>query len=284
MPLGRRHDAITVPTGSLSLRITSTPAAMASTRLASSVSRSRKAEAAPADFASATSSALAARIAAREPRMRPWPWRPARDSCATPARSASACAAARARRPISRMVASSVPAFPTALSGAFMALIRLALWLPTMFRRAAARQLRRVPGCPHRSTALRAHGHRNTRNLSNAKGVSPRYLREGGFSWVCRRSHTPSRLPRRFPVGATYVVEGYGGDEGNFRVIARYVVLPGGRRINVPADLSSPPAPRALAFRRTGNAKQSQPKSRSARQRQKNRGTARNRLTDGCVE
>ena len=35
------------------------------------------------------------------------------------------------------------------------------------------------------------------------------------------------RLPRRFPVGATYVVEGYGGEEGNLRVIARYIVLPG---------------------------------------------------------
>jgi hypothetical protein len=80
---------------------------------------------------------------------------------------------------------------------------------------------------------------------------------------------TPTRLPRRFPVGAKYVVEGYGGDDGNFRVIARYVVLPGGRRINVPADLSSPSAPRALAFRRRTNAKQSQPKSRPTRGRKK---------------
>jgi hypothetical protein len=71
---------------------------------------------------------------------------------------------------------------------------------------------------------------------------------------------TSTRLPQRFPVGAKYVVEGYGGDEGNFRVIARYVVLPGGRRINVPADISSPP-PRALAFRRRANAKQSPPKN-----------------------
>jgi hypothetical protein len=75
----------------------------------------------------------------------------------------------------------------------------------------------------------------------------------------------PTRLPRRFPVGAKYVVEGYGGEEGNFRVIARYVVLPGGRRINVPADLSAPPAPRALAFRRRTNAKLLQPKSQPAR-------------------
>ena len=26
-----------------------------------------------------------------------------------------------------------------------------------------------------------------------------------------------SRLPRRFPVGAKYVVEGYGGEKGNLR-------------------------------------------------------------------
>jgi hypothetical protein len=62
--------------------------------------------------------------------------------------------------------------------------------------------------------------------------------------------HLSSRLPRRFPVGAKYVVEGYGGDVGNLSVIARYVVLPGGRRINVPADLSQPASPRARAIRR----------------------------------
>ena len=28
-----------------------------------------------------------------------------------------------------------------------------------------------------------------------------------------------NRLPRRFPVGARYVVEGYGGEKGNLRVI-----------------------------------------------------------------
>ncbi len=76
----------------------------------------------------------------------------------------------------------------------------------------------------------------------------------------------PRRLPRRFPVGATYVVEGYGTQESGLRVIARYVVLPGGRRINVPADLSPrASSPRALALRRNGNPKQSQAKSRSAR-------------------
>jgi hypothetical protein len=44
------------------------------------------------------------------------------------------------------------------------------------------------------------------------------------------------RVPRRLPVGAKYVVAGYGGEEGNLRVIARYLVLPDGQRINVPAD------------------------------------------------
>jgi hypothetical protein len=77
-------------------------------------------------------------------------------------------------------------------------------------------------------------------------------------------NRTPGRLPRRFPVGATYVVEGYGGEEVQLRVIARYVVLPGGRRINVPTDASTPAAPRALAFRRRASAKQSPPKNRPA--------------------
>jgi len=72
------------------------------------------------------------------------------------------------------------------------------------------------------------------------------------------------RLPRRFPVGATYVIEGYAAQEGDLRVISRYVVLPGGRRIDVPADLSRPTAsPCARTFRRDGNPKQSQAKSRT---------------------
>jgi hypothetical protein len=73
-----------------------------------------------------------------------------------------------------------------------------------------------------------------------------------------------NRLPRRFPVGAAYVIEGYGGDDGDLRVIARYVVLPGGRRINVLADVSLA-APRALAFRRSATAKRSTAKGRAAR-------------------
>ena len=48
--------------------------------------------------------------------------------------------------------------------------------------------------------------------------------------------HKPNRLPKRFPVGTTYVVEGSGGEHGELRVFSRYVVLPGGQRINLVDD------------------------------------------------
>ena len=48
-----------------------------------------------------------------------------------------------------------------------------------------------------------------------------------------RASHKFSRLPKRFPVGATYVVEGRAGARGQLLVSSRYVVLPGGRRIDI---------------------------------------------------
>lgn len=44
-----------------------------------------------------------------------------------------------------------------------------------------------------------------------------------------------NRLPKSFPVGAVYVVEGRGGDHGRLSVSARYVIMPGGQRIDVPA-------------------------------------------------
>jgi hypothetical protein len=79
----------------------------------------------------------------------------------------------------------------------------------------------------------------------------------------------PRHLPHRFPVGATYVVEGYGGEEGHLRVISRYVVLPGGRRINVPPG-GSPPVPTpAIRFQRNAKPKQSQEKILPARGRKK---------------
>jgi hypothetical protein len=70
----------------------------------------------------------------------------------------------------------------------------------------------------------------------------------------------PNRLPRRFPVGTTYVVEGCGGAEGQLRVFSRYVVLPGGRRINLADDFSGPASPRA--HRRTRSQDENQAQSR----------------------
>ncbi len=82
-------------------------------------------------------------------------------------------------------------------------------------------------------------------------------------------SSRPGRLPHQFPVGTTYVVEGYAGKEGHLRVISRYVVLPGGRRINVPSG-PVPSAPsRAIACWRDPNLKQSHAKSRPRRARKK---------------
>jgi hypothetical protein len=88
-----------------------------------------------------------------------------------------------------------------------------------------------------------------------------------------------SRLPRRFPVGAKYVVEGYGGEEGNLRLIARYVVLPGGRRINVPADLSPACIAAAAGFPAQLQSQAIPGQRLPQKRRQKIRGSPRNRLT-----
>jgi hypothetical protein len=52
--------------------------------------------------------------------------------------------------------------------------------------------------------------------------------------------HKFKRLPKRFPVGTTFVIEGrtVAGDDDNNRqlqVFSRFVVLPGGRRIDLGA-------------------------------------------------
>jgi len=60
-------------------------------------------------------------------------------------------------------------------------------------------------------------------------------------------------LPKRFPVGARYVIEGRGGEDGRLRVFSRYVVLPGGQRINVPSDFGPLPALSAHAPRHKGS-------------------------------
>jgi hypothetical protein len=70
-----------------------------------------------------------------------------------------------------------------------------------------------------------------------------------------------SVLPKRFPIGARYVVEGRGGEDGRLRVFSRYVVLPGGQRINVPSDLGQLPPLSAPVPRH----KRGRNRSRSAR-------------------
>lgn len=56
--------------------------------------------------------------------------------------------------------------------------------------------------------------------------------------------HKLSRLPKRFPVGTTFVVEGRpvaadGKNNENLRVFSRFVVLPGGSRIDLGSDAAA---------------------------------------------
>jgi hypothetical protein len=65
-----------------------------------------------------------------------------------------------------------------------------------------------------------------------------------------------------------YVVEGSGGENGHLRVSSRYVILPGGRRIDVPADPDRVEPVRGLRRRRPRQARkafQSNGKSRFGR-------------------
>lgn len=48
-----------------------------------------------------------------------------------------------------------------------------------------------------------------------------------------------ARLPKRFPVGTKYVVEGKSRGEGQVQIFSRYVVFPDGRCFDLPPD--SPP-------------------------------------------
>ena len=50
---------------------------------------------------------------------------------------------------------------------------------------------------------------------------------------------TPDRLPERFPLGSTYVVEARGSVQG-LTLMHRYVQLPDGRRVELAARLVRP--------------------------------------------
>jgi hypothetical protein len=58
-----------------------------------------------------------------------------------------------------------------------------------------------------------------------------------------------ARLPKHLPVGTRYIVEGRTGAKG-FRVSARYVLLPNGRRLDLPAEKA---ASRTRSARRRRN-------------------------------
>jgi len=45
-----------------------------------------------------------------------------------------------------------------------------------------------------------------------------------------------SRLPRRFPVGTRYVLEGVPAKEGQLKVISRLLVLPNGQQFDLTDD------------------------------------------------
>lgn len=86
---------------------------------------------------------------------------------------------------------------------------------------------------------------KSSRNFEETVGISylGSYQHEGGVMHLSA-SHRPNgvskrgvpRLPRSFPVGTTYVVEGRGGEAGHLQVFSRYVVLPDGKRINLGPD------------------------------------------------
>ena len=78
--------------------------------------------------------------------------------------------------------------------------------------------------------------------------------------------HIPSNLPKKFPIGTTYVVEGRGGEAGELQVYSRYVVLPGGRRINLVEDTrGKPERPRRRRPVRARAGSQAAPKAPSVR-------------------
>jgi len=55
------------------------------------------------------------------------------------------------------------------------------------------------------------------------------------------------RLPRRFPIGTRYVVEGTPGADGELTITSRMVVLPDGTEVTLP--VTPPVTPERLAVR-----------------------------------
>ena len=101
----------------------------------------------------------------------------------------------------------------------------------------------------------------------------PNAYEEGAMRLPIDRQSSP--LPKRFPVGARYVVEGRGGEDGHLRVFSRYVVLPGGQRINVPSDLSKFGAMSVSAPRGKRGRGQARPSRTATKKNMRSAGTTR---------
>lgn len=56
----------------------------------------------------------------------------------------------------------------------------------------------------------------------------------------------PYSLPRDFPVGTRYVVEGSPGADGETRILSRYILFPDGRRVDLPTRTPIVLPPRRL--------------------------------------
>jgi hypothetical protein len=96
-----------------------------------------------------------------------------------------------------------------------------------------SRKIEKTVGIAH----LGCYQHEGVMHLSASHMSGSR--RPSGTS---KRGLPKNRLPRSFPVGTTYVIEGRGGEEGHLQVFSRYVVLPDGKRINLgPDSLASDP-------------------------------------------
>ena len=57
----------------------------------------------------------------------------------------------------------------------------------------------------------------------------------------------PFVLPREFPEGTRFVVEGRPDPDGKTRIVSRYLVFPDGRRVDLPVPASAGGAAAAVA-------------------------------------
>ncbi len=70
-------------------------------------------------------------------------------------------------------------------------------------------------------------------------------------------SRKRNRLPKKFPIGATFIIEGRGGEKGHLRVFSRYVILPTGERIDLGGDFAKPVRSRARRPRNSAKSRTS---------------------------